>query len=72
MDLIVPLLPAGARPYAKAILAAVGIVVSVLSVTLTDVPWLPIVVQVLTALGVFAVPNTATNTATTTTEPDTY
>lgn len=57
MDLIGPLLPVSARPYAKAVLAVVGIVLSVLSVTLTDVTWLPIVVQIATALGVFAQPN---------------
>ena len=57
MDLLGPLLPVKAQPYAKAVLAVLGVIVSVLSVTLTDVAWLPIVVQVLTALGVFAQPN---------------
>lgn len=57
MDLIGPLLPASARPYAKAVLALLGVVVSVLAATLTDVAWLPVVVQVLAAVGVYAVPN---------------
>ncbi|WP_454051458.1 DUF7439 family protein [Cellulomonas sp. Marseille-Q8402] len=52
------LLPAAWRPYAKTVVAALGTVLSVLAVTLTAVPpWVAVATNLLTALGVWGVPN---------------
>lgn len=57
--MILPLLPPAARPYAKAVIALIGTVVAVLAVT-TGNEVLGVIVQVLTALGVYAQPNVDT------------
>jgi hypothetical protein len=52
------LLPPSWRPYAKTAVAAVGTVLSALALTLPAVPaWVPVATNVLTALGVWGVPN---------------
>lgn len=45
------------RKYRKALVAVVGIVVSILVVNFSDAEWLPPLVQLLTAVGVYQVPN---------------
>ena len=58
MNLLLPLLPESWRPYAKSVLAALGAVAVALTASLPAVPsWWPIVISVLTALGVYAQPN---------------
>ena len=60
MSLLLPILPASWRPYAKAILAALGAVVAALILALPAVPdWLTVASSILTALGVYAQPNAA-------------
>lgn len=52
------LIPAAWRPYAKAVVASLGLVLSALAVALPETPeWLPVAVAFLTALGVYAQPN---------------
>jgi hypothetical protein len=52
------LLPAAWRPYAKTVVAVLGTVLSVLALSLPQVPaWVPITLNVLTALGVWGVAN---------------
>ncbi|QMP84545.1 hypothetical protein HUN43_00027 [Streptomyces phage Endor1] len=60
MNLMLPLLPAKARPYAKAILALLGTVASVATLLYADDPRVAAGVQILTALGVYAQPNGST------------
>lgn len=43
--------------YRKFLVALIGAAVSVASVMFTDTTWLPPVVSLLTALGVYQVPN---------------
>lgn len=45
------------RKYRKALVAIVGVVVSLLVVNFSDTQWLPPLVQLLTAVGVYQVPN---------------
>lgn len=55
---LVSLLPVSAQPYAKTLTAALVSALTVLTTVLDDAPsWLPIVLAVLTAPVVFAVPN---------------
>jgi ABC-type uncharacterized transport system permease subunit len=57
-DSVVSLLPVKVQPYAKTIVAVLGVVVGAVVSSLDSVPsWLNVVVAVLTALGVYAVPN---------------
>ncbi|QZN86600.1 hypothetical protein [Cellulomonas sp. C5510] len=57
------LLPPSWRPYAKTVVAVVGTVLSVLAVGLPAVPpWVVVATNVLTALGVWGVPNTSPGT----------
>ncbi|AFV51349.1 hypothetical protein FDG66_gp29 [Streptomyces phage phiCAM] len=58
--LLLPLLPAKARPYAKAILALLGTLASVATLLYADDPRVAAGVQILTALGVYAQPNGST------------
>ncbi|QMP84573.1 hypothetical protein KGG93_gp28 [Streptomyces phage Endor2] len=60
VTLLLPLLPAKARPYAKAILAFLGTVASVATLLYADDPRVAAGVQILTALGVYAQPNGST------------
>ncbi|WJN62651.1 hypothetical protein [Streptomyces phage phiScoe10] len=60
VTLLLPLLPAKARPYAKAILALLGTVASVATLLYADDPRVAAGVQILTALGVYAQPNGST------------
>lgn len=56
------LLPASARPYAKAIVAAIGLVLSTAAAVIPGCPsWVTVVVAFLTALGVYAQPNADAN-----------
>jgi hypothetical protein len=58
---ILDLMPAAWRPYAKAIVAVVGLILGALMLTLPVVPvWLPVVVNTGVLLGVWGVPNQAT------------
>lgn len=57
MDLIGPILPPKARPYAKAYLALALVIVSVLADAYTDIAPLQLAVKLLTALGVYLQPN---------------
>lgn len=57
MDRITALLPARLRPYAKSVTGLLGTVLAVVSIVYADAEWLPVVVQVATVLGVYAVPN---------------
>ena len=60
-DSLVSLLPEKAQPYAKTIVAVLGVIVGAIVSSLDSVPaWLNVVVAVLTALGVYAVPNKRT------------
>ena len=55
---LVSLLPTGAQPYAKTITAALVSILTVLAVTLEAAPsWLSVVLAVLSAPAVYAVPN---------------
>ncbi|QTE30814.1 DUF7439 family protein [Pengzhenrongella sicca] len=59
MHNLLALLPAAWRPYAKAVVAAVGTVLATISVVVPTVPsWVTAVVSALTTLGVFAQTNT--------------
>ncbi|WJN63438.1 hypothetical protein [Streptomyces phage phiScoe56] len=60
VNLLLPLLPAKARPYAKAILALLGTVASVAVLVAADNQYVAAGVQILTALGVYAQPNGST------------
>ncbi|WLW38505.1 hypothetical protein [Streptomyces phage Vanseggelen] len=60
VNLLLPLLPAKARPYAKAILALLGTVASVAVLVAGDNQYVAAGVQILTALGVYAQPNGST------------
>ena len=56
------LLPASWRPYAKAVVAALGTVLQVAAVTIPGVPaWVSIAVAFMTALGVLSQPNEDAN-----------
>ena len=58
MNMLLPLLPAKARPYAKAWLAALGTILSVASILIpADPKWVTVGISALTALGVYAQPN---------------
>ena len=58
LDSLVSLLPVKVQPYAKTIVAVLGVVVGAVVSSLDSTPaWLNVVVAVLTALGVYAVPN---------------
>jgi hypothetical protein len=58
------LLPSAWRPYAKTVVASLGLILSALAVALPDVPeWVPVGVSLLTALGVYAQPNGGTEHA---------
>lgn len=57
VTLLLPLLPAKLRPYAKTVLAVLGTVVSALALTYGDNVIVATAVQVLTVLGVYAQPN---------------
>ncbi|WP_144722250.1 hypothetical protein [Cellulosimicrobium sp. TH-20] len=58
MNVILALLPAPWRPYAKTVVAALALILGALVVALPAVPdWLTIVTSFLGALGVYAVPN---------------
>ena len=58
MDAVVSLLPVSVRPYAKSVVAIIGIVLTVLVENLDPTPqWLSVVISVLIALGVYATPN---------------
>jgi hypothetical protein len=51
-------LPVGVRPYAKAVVAVIGVILTALVTNLDEVPqWLSVLVSILTALGVYATPN---------------
>jgi hypothetical protein len=56
-SLILPLLPAKARPYAKSVIAVVGALAGIAVLYWGDEPRVAAAVQVLTALGVYAQPN---------------
>jgi len=57
MNALVELLPVALQSRAKALVAAVGMVLTVLSATLPDVPtWITITLGILTALSVHQVP----------------
>ena len=57
-DAIVSLLPAKVQPYAKTIVAVLGVIVGTVVDSLDEVPpWLTLAVAILTALGVYAAPN---------------
>ncbi|MEU6056995.1 hypothetical protein [Streptomyces sp. NPDC047097] len=60
MTLILPLLPARVRPYAKAAVVTVGTLAGLASFYLADEPKVAVVVHVLTALGVYVQPNADT------------
>ncbi|WMI33350.1 hypothetical protein SEA_PROVOLONE_29 [Streptomyces phage Provolone] len=60
VNLLLPLLPAKARPYAKAVLALLGTVASVAVLVAADNQYVAAGVQILTALGVYAQPNGST------------
>uniref|UniRef100_A0AAU7GZN6 Holin n=1 Tax=Streptomyces phage Kamino TaxID=3158857 RepID=A0AAU7GZN6_9CAUD len=60
VNLLLPLLPVKARPYAKAILALLGTVASVAVLVAADNQYVAAGVQILTALGVYAQPNGST------------
>lgn len=52
------LLPEKARPYAKSLVAALGLVLSAVAVAIPQAPeWVPVALAFLTALGVYQVPN---------------
>ena len=57
MNPLLSLLPPAARPYAKSVIAALGLVLSVLAVVTPAASWLPVVIQIATVLGVYGVPN---------------
>ena len=60
--LLFALLPASWRPYAKAVVAALGSVLQVAAVTIPGAPdWLAVAVAFMTALGVLAQPNADAN-----------
>lgn len=55
--LILPLLPKKAQPYAKAAVATIGALAGLAALYFADEPKVAVVLQVLTALGVYAQPN---------------
>ncbi|GAA0967369.1 DUF7439 family protein [Actinocorallia libanotica] len=57
ISLILPLLPAKLRPKAKAVVAAVGALAGVAVLVAGDQPEVAVVINALTALGVYAQPN---------------
>ena len=60
MNLLLPLLPAKVRPYAKAVLAALGTVLTAVALVVPNDPaWVTVVLSALTALGVYVQPNGA-------------
>lgn len=55
---LVSLLPSSTQPYAKTLTAALVSILTVLATTLEAAPaWLPIVLAILSAPAVYAVPN---------------
>lgn len=60
MNLLLPLLPAKARPYAKSLIALLGTAAAVATLLYADDPRVAAIVQGLTALGVYAQPNGST------------
>ena len=65
MDLLLPLLPVSWRPYAKAILAALGAALYTAVALIPDLPsWVGIAVGIATALGVYAQPNATADPST--------
>lgn len=55
------LIPASWRPYAKTVVASIGLVLAALAVALPVVPdWVPVATAFLTALGVYGQPNDTT------------
>ena len=64
MNLLLPLLPAKVRPYAKTVLAALGTILTAVAVLVPEVPtWVTLVLSALTALGVYVQPNAAASKA---------
>ena len=51
------------KSYAKAIVAAIGAAASVATALGLNQPWVPVLIAVATALGVYATPNRRTSPA---------
>ncbi|MGZ4519162.1 MAG: DUF7439 family protein [Mycobacteriaceae bacterium] len=54
---IVSLLPLSLQDKAKTVVALLGVVLGVLALVFANATWLPVVIQVATALGIYATPN---------------
>jgi len=56
------LIPESWRPYAKTVVASIGLVLSAIVVAVPSAPdWAPVALAFLTALGVYAQPNADAN-----------
>ena len=56
------LIPESWRPYAKTVVASIGLILSAIVVAVPSVPdWAPVALAFLTALGVYAQPNADAN-----------
>lgn len=52
------LLPEAWQPYAKSVVAAIGLILSAVAVAIPNAPdWVSVAIAFLTALGVYAQPN---------------
>jgi len=61
MNLLLGLLPANWQPYAKFVVAMIGVIVTSAIATFDSVPAFVVYIStVLTALGVYGIPNTPT------------